>query len=355
MDMHYKIILNTRIPSDLVNFISEIDEFKGRWDYIKNLSPESLSRLRKVATIASIGSSTRIEGVKLSNTEIEKLLQNIGRHSFRSRDEEEVAGYAEAMNLVFDNYDIIPVTENHIKQLHGILLKFSSKDEGHKGKYKIASNSVNAFDENGKGAGVIFETASPYQTQLYMPDLVAWYNREIQEHNHHPLLIIGGFVVHFLAIHPFQDGNGRLSRILTTLMLLKAGYAYVSYCSLESIVEENKNLYYVALRKAQQTFKTNHGGMEEWMRYFLHTLKKQKDILNQRLSEEKSFVFAEMPALSTAILNYALSHPRITVADIVAFTKANRNTIKKNVKSLVDRKFLIQHGSGKGTWYTTPA
>ena len=158
MDMDYKIIMPARVSSDMVKLISEIDEFKGRWEALKNLTPHRLSSLRKVATIASVGSSTRIEGARLSDAEVEELLSNINRHSFRSRDEEEVAGYADAMNLVFDSPGDIPITENHIKQLHHVLLKHSTKDARHKGEYKKLPNNVEAFDATGKSMGVVFET-----------------------------------------------------------------------------------------------------------------------------------------------------------------------------------------------------
>ena len=352
MDMAYSVVLNKSIPTDIVNLISEIDEFKGRWAALKNLAPDRLSFLRKVATIASIGSSTRIEGARLTDMQVEELLSNIGRHSFHSRDEEEVAGYADAMNCVFDSFAEIPITENHIKQLHGMLLRYSSKDVRHKGDYKKLPNNVEALDANGKRIGIVFDTATPFNTPLYMRDLLDWYTRESTEGTYHPLLVIGAFIVHFLAIHPFQDGNGRLSRILTTLALLKEGYLYVPYCSVESIIEENKDRYYLALRRAQASFKKKHEGMEEWLRFFLGTLKKQKDILRKRIEEENRLSLTELPTLSGAIVHHALMHGKVTISDIVKFTKSNRNTIKKHLENLVKKGALRKHGIGKGTWYS---
>lgn len=146
-------------------------------------------------------------------------------------------------------------SENHIKQLHSVLLKFSSKDKAHRGGYKKLSNNVVAFDASGKEIGVVFETASPFETPLAMEKLVSWLNRTIEDKTIHPLLVIAVFVVSFQAIHPFQDGNGRLSRILTTLLLLRFGYEYVPYISLESILEDNKDSYYKALRQTQKTLR----------------------------------------------------------------------------------------------------
>jgi Uncharacterized conserved protein len=354
MDMTHKNILSSKVPSDISNLIAEIDEFKGRWEALKNIVPDRLSLLRKVATIASIGSSTRIEGSRLSDPDVDELLTNIGHHSFKNRDEEEIAGYADAMNLIFDSFLEIPISENHIRQLHGILLKYSGKDRRHKGEYKKLPNNVEAFNEEGKSVGIVFETATPFQTPLYMKELVEWFNNALTERIHHPLLIIGAFVVHFLAIHPFQDGNGRLSRVLTTLMLLRSGYAYVPYCSLESIIEESKEQYYRSLRRAQKSIKTNNLGIEEWLRHFLKTLKKQKDILQKRLEEEKTLSLAEIPALSGLILNLTLTHVKVTVSDVQKSTKANRNTIKKHLQALTQKGLLRKHGEKKGTWYTRP-
>ena len=337
------------IDPETLKLIAEIDEFKGAWRAFQNLAPERLNILRKVATIESVGSSTRIEGVKLTDGEIERLLSGAGLTTFRSRDEQEVAGYAEAMNLVFESFGEIAVTENHIKQLHQILLKHSSKDNRHRGEYKKLSNNVEVFDADGKSVGVIFETATPFETPRKMRELIEWLSRETVEGRHHILLLIAIFVAHFLAIHPFQDGNGRLSRILTTLLLLRAGYLYVPYASLERIIEENKDKYYLSLRKAQDTLYTNNRQIGLWVKFFLKSLKKQTQVLERKLQGEKDML--SLPKLSQAILVAAREHGRITVSDVQRLTKTNRNTIKAHLKRLVHNRQLNQEGKGKGTWY----
>jgi Fic family protein len=348
----YRIILPKQIPTDLVNKIAEIDEFKGRWEALKTIAPDSLSRLQRVATIASIGSSTRIEGAQLTDAQIDELLSHVDKRSFQSRDEEEVAGYAEAMQIVFDSAEDIPITENHIKQLHGILLNFSSKDTRHKGEYKKLPNNVEAFDADGNSVGVVFETATPFDTPFYMERLVQWYRAEMQARDFHPLLLIGAFVVHFLAIHPFQDGNGRLSRILTTLMLLQNGYLYVPYCSLESIIEKNKEQYYLALRKAQKSFTAQHTGMKDWLGYFLRILIKQKTILQQRIEQDTQLALGKLSPLSTRIVQTVTQRQKTTISDIVTLLNINRNTAKKHLKDLAAKKLIRQNGTGKGTWYS---
>ena len=245
-------IKNITITPEILKLIAEIDEFKGRWKVIETLAPEKLTSLRRIATIESVGSSTRIEGAKLSDAEVGKLLSGLRSESFASRDEEEVAGYADAMDMIFEGYEVITATENHIKQLHGVLLKYSSKDQDHRGEYKKVTNHVEAFGPDGKSLGVVFETATPFETPGWMTEIVDWFNQSVQEESHHPLILVGIFIVVFLAIHPFKDGNGRLSRVLTTLLLLRAGYGYVPYSSMEGVIEQNKDSYYLALRRTQQ-------------------------------------------------------------------------------------------------------
>jgi len=280
-------ISTLEITPQILKLIAEIDEFKGSWRALGTLAPERLAALRKVATIESIGSSTRIEGAKLSDRQIEALLSNIEQKSFRTRDEQEVAGYAEVMQILFESWEMIPLTENYIKQLHSILLQYSYKDERHRGNYKSVENHIEAFDQQGKSLGILFVTASPFETPLLMEELLYWTRDAFEEKLLHPLLIIGIFIVQFLAIHPFQDGNGRLSRVLTTWLLLKSGYTYVPYSSLETRIEQNKDSYYLALRRTQKSLKTDKPNWTTWLQFFLHSLKRQKDHLAVKLNREQ--------------------------------------------------------------------
>lgn len=333
---------------EVLKLISEIDEFKGKWEVLSNLSPDRLSSLRRVATIESVGSSTRIEGVKLTDREVETLLANLKTHSFKSRDEQEVAGYAETMDLIFESWRELDLTENHIKQLHSLLLKFSTKDKSHRGEYKKSPNNVVAFDADGKEIGIVFETATPFQTPLEMQKLVAWTN---EEEILHPLLIVAIFIVSFLAVHPFQDGNGRISRILTTLLLLRFGYEYVPYSSLESIIEENKDLYYESLRKTQRSLREDKPDWATWIEFFLKCLKKQKDNLARKLEREK-LLSQKLPKLSAEILSLLREHERLNISEIQTLTKANRNTIKVRLRELVNGKHIEKHGKARATWYS---
>jgi Fic family protein len=339
-----------QVTPEILSLVSKIDEFKGAWRALGTLAPDRLSALRRVATIESIGSSTRIEGSKLSDREIEKLLSNLEIKSFQTRDEQEVAGYAELMDVVFSSWQDIPFNENHIKQFHQILLRHSKKDERHRGHYKTNPNSVAAFDEDGNQIGVVFETSTPFDTPRLMTELVGWVEQERSKRALHPLLIISIFVVVFLEIHPFQDGNGRLSRVLTTLLLIQAGYAYVPYSSLESVIEVNKEAYYLALRQTQGTIRTEAPNWHPWMVFFLRSLAEQVRRLEKKVEREK-IVLASLPELSLRIHEFAREHGRITMGDAIKLTGASRNTLKQHFRSLLERGSLNIHGSGRGVWY----
>jgi len=344
-------IKNIVITPEILKLIAEVDEFKGSWKVIETLAPEKLTSLRRIATIESVGSSTRIEGARLSDLEVEKLLSGLQTRSFASRDEEEVAGYADPMEMIFSSYESIAATENHIKQLHGVLLKYSAKDRDHRGEYKKVTNHVEAFGPDGKSLGVVFETATPFETPEWMKDIVDWFNRSIEEETHHPLILIGIFIVVLLAIHPFKDGNGRLSRVLTMLLLLRAGYGYVPYSSMESVIEQNKESYYLALRRTQQTIRKQKQNWEAWLVFFLKTMAKQKDNLAAKVKQEQE-LRSSLPALSRQILELAKSRGEITVKEIEDSTGANRNTIKVHVKKLAEQHYLAQVGKGRGARYT---
>jgi len=340
---------NLAISPVILRLIASLDEFKGRWQAIGRLAPDRLSALRRVATIESVGSSTRIEGARLTDAEVDRLLSRIDIRSFRSRDEQEVAGYAEAMELVFESWRELPLTENHLKQLHGLLLKHSTKDQRHRGHYKKLPNHVEAFGPDGKGLGVVFETASPFDTPRKMEELVTWTHDALQAGEHHPLLVIGTFTVRFLAIHPFQDGNGRLSRVVTTLLLLRAGYEYAPFSSLERVVEENKDDYYRTLRRAQSTLDRGEKRLGEWLVFFLRCLGEQAKVLERKVERER--LMAALSALDEALLRLAREHGRLTVASAVKLTEANRNTVKLHLRQLTEAGRLRLRGAGRGAWY----
>ena len=338
------------ITPAILRLIAEIDEFKGAWTAIGRISPERLTALRHVATIESIGSSTRIEGAKLSDKEVAQLLTGLEAKKFASRDEKEVAGYAETMETIFANWRDIPLTENHIKQLHRDLLQYSSKDERHRGEYKTHTNHLEAFGPDGDRLGVVFETALPFDTPRLMTELVEWITANLESEELHPLINVAIFIVVFLEIHPFQDGNGRVSRILTTLLLLRAGYVYVPYSSLESVIEQSKDAYYLGLRQTQVTVRTDAPDWQPWLVFFLKSLQQQKARLAKKIERER-LILGDLPELSVQILELCQERGRVTVADAAKITGANRNTIKDHLKALTHAGHIEKHGAGRGTWY----
>lgn len=357
--------------NEMLQSISRIDAFRGGWDAGNAPPPDQLLSLRRFATIESVGSSTRIEGSKLSDAEVESLLGNLETESFQSRDEEEVGGYAVVMEMLHDSWKTMELSENLLLQLHRDLLQFSTKDERNRGSWKTHANHVSAFDADGKEIGVIFQTASPFETPDLIRDLVEWHQRELAAPYYHPLLRVAVFVVTFLAIHPFQDGNGRLSRIITNLLLMKAGYSHVAYSSLESVVEHNKDIYYRALRATQKSFPDDATGKPDsidwnpWIHFFLRSLRKQVEELEKRINQivhEGSFVpysielkhpesTFELSPLAEKVLDLLQKRKTLTVAEASLELGANRNTVKVKFRELITAGHVRLCGKGRGAHY----
>ena len=258
-----------QLPQEIFLKIAQIDELKGQWAAGANLNPQLLGRLKRSVLITSTGASTRIEGARLSDDDVEDLMKGIAIQKFADRDKQEVQGYFELLKTVFDSWDTIKFSENSIKHLHQELLKYVEKDQDHRGKYKSIDNKVEMVDKQGRRIGVIFDTTPAYLTPKYMLELTEWTKYAMDAKWSHPLIVIGNFLVEYLNIHPFKDGNGRLSRILTNLFLLQAGYLYMPYVSHEKLVEDQKPQYYLALRKSQRTFKKGAGDIAPWLEFFL--------------------------------------------------------------------------------------
>jgi Fic family protein len=335
------------ISAEMLRLVSEIDEFKGHWRTWQSLTPDRLQGLRHVATIESIGSSTRIEGSRLSDREVEALLSRLETQSFATRDEQEVAGYAFVMEQVFAHASEIPLTANMLKQLHRDLLQYCTKDERHRGEWKSLLNHVAAFDADGCELGIVFETSAPFDTPVHMGVLLDWYRRAEADSGLHPLLRIGIFVVVFLAVHPFQDGNGRLSRILTTLLMLRAGYGHVPYSSLESIVEQNKEAYYLALRRTQTTWRDGSADWPAWLMFFLRSIRQQITRLQQRLDASRP----QLSPLARQLASLFETHETLTNAQATALTGANRSTLKAKFAELINARLIEAHGKGRGAYY----
>ncbi len=337
------------LPANILTLIASIDELKGRWTAGANLHPQILGRLKQSVLITSTGASTRIEGAKLSDSDVEDLMRGISMQKFKDCDAQEVKGYYELLKNVFDSWQSIKLNEGTIKHFHQEILKYVEKDTFHRGQYKITENKVQMVDAKGNIVGTIFETTPVYLTPIEMQELVEWTIKTIKEQKYHPLLIIANFVVEFLKIHPFRDGNGRLSRILTNLLMLQAGYLYMPYVSHEKLVEEKKQGYYVALRKTQITFKSEKSDLIPWLTFFLNIIldqsKQAVDLLNADNVEKT------LSGKQLAVLEYLEKIKEATPGDIAENTKVARPTVNQVLEKLISIKKIERIGMGRSTRY----
>jgi Fic family protein len=335
--------------AEVLRLIGEIDEFKGHWRRVSEVRAERLAQLRQITTIESAASSTRIEGADLSDEETARVLGGLHVDSFRARDESEVRGYGELLALIYDRHTELTLTENHLKQLHGILLRYSDKDQRHRGEYKMLPNHVQATHPDGR-TEILFHTASPFDTPRLMAELVQATNAAFDAETVHPLVVIARFVVAFLAVHPFQDGNGRLARALTTLLLLRATYDYVPYASLERIIEENKYAYYATLRESQLAMQKQPTEFGAWLLFFLHALRAQKQSLEAKLRLERSML--QLSEVQQRVLEFITAHGRTTTSAIGPALEIPRRTVRYHLDVLVGRGLVEAHGERRGRYYT---
>ncbi|OPY69258.1 MAG: Fic/DOC family protein [Syntrophorhabdus sp. PtaU1.Bin050] len=337
------------VPAEILLKIARIDELKGRWIGGLQLNPQALGRLKRSVLITSTGSSTRIEGARLTDEEVEKLMRGVKTKKFTDRDSQEVEGYYELLHNVFDAWKTVRFSESTIKHLHNQLLKYVDKDQRHKGDYKKVENVVEMFDENGKSMGVIFKPTRAYLTPKEMQELVDWTGKALKEKRYHPLPVIGNFLVDFLKIHPFQDGNGRLSRVLTNLLLLKEGYLYMPYVSHEKLVEDNKNDYYLVLRKSQNSFGKKKEDIFPWLNYFLDILLKQSEMAIKLLEAED--VEKLLSPRQLTIWGYLQEVAEATPLEICKKTRITKPTVIQALNRLIKLKKVERMGMGRGTRY----
>lgn len=330
--------------------IGEIERFRGMWTAGIKLSPQVLTVLKRSAVITSAGSSTRIEGAILTNEEIEQMFNGkLKIKKFSTRDEQEVAGYKELIENVFDAYQNIKFSENTIKHFHQELMKYSEKDQGHAGKYKFGDNKVVARDKGGKVVGIIFEPTPPYLAQKEMTELAEWTQVAFKNKVIHPLLIIGNFIMEFLAIHPFQDGNGRVSRVLTNLLLLKNGYDFVPYVSHEKFVEDNKDSYYLALNRSQKTLKTDNPSITGWLIFFLEIILQQAKMAIE--ISQKEYLEPLLSIKQLAVWHFVQERKEVTPKDIRESLGMATATVLQGLNKLVQMNKIERLGMGRSTRY----
>jgi len=337
------------IPANIVSKIAKIDELKGQWISGARLSPQVLGRLKRSVLITSTGASTRIEGARLTDVDIEKLMRGINIQKFTDRDKQEVKGYYELLENVFNSWRDLKFNESLIKHFHKELLKFTDKDKGHRGEYKKIDNKVHMIDKSGQSIGILFNTTPTYLTSSQTKDLIEWTQKSLEESKYHRLLVIGSFLVEFLKIHPFSDGNGRLSRVLTNLLLLQAGYLYIPYISHEKLIEDNKPDYYVALRVSQKTIGFKKENINVWLDFFLSITLKQSHMAVKLLSKENiEKILSEKQLI---VWQYIEKVKKTSTGGIVNDTNIARPTVKQALKTLLKLKKIERVGLGRSTRY----
>lgn len=338
------------LPEEIHVLINNIDLLKSKWISGANLGTQTLNKLKKSVLITSTGASTRIEGSELTDEDVEKLMRGLSMQKMKDRDKQEVQGYYEILTNVFESYRTIPFSESTIKFFHRELLKYTEKDELHRGKYKSAENKVAMVDSTGEIAQILFDTTSAWLTPKEMQELVEWTQNAFLEKKYHPLLIIGNFIVEFLLIHPFTDGNGRLSRIISNLLLLQHGYEYMPYISQEKLIEDNKPEYYVALRQSQKTFRTEKENIVPWLTFFFKILSEQSKRAITLISKEE--VNKLLSPQQEIIWNYiSKTKDEVTPLEIHTATKIPRPTINQALSKLLKLKWIEKIGLGRGTRY----
>lgn len=339
----------TQLPPEIFLKIAQIDELKGQWTGGANLNPQLLGRLKRSVLITSTGASTRIEGARLADKDVEDLMRGIAMQKFTDRDKQEVQGYFELLQTIFDSWEHIRFNENTIKHLHQELLKYVEKDQGHRGNYKSVENKVEMVDERGKRIGVIFDTTPAYLTPIKMQELVEWTKYALEVKLSHSLIIIGNFLVEYLNIHPFKDGNGRISRILTNLLLLQAGYLYMPYVSHEKLIEDQKPQYYLALRKSQRTFKKGAGDIAPWLGFFLDIILTQAGEAVSLISGEKiEDIFSNK---QISVWQYLQNVDEATPKQIANITKVAYSTVRQILSKLLNLKRIERVGMGRSSRY----
>ena len=329
----------------LISMISQIDRFDALWTSIERKEGQSLKQLKSIATVRSVGASTRIEGSKMSDEEVEVLLKEIDITKLEDRDSQEVVGYFETLDLISGSYHDIEISESSLKNLHNILMKYSKKDEWHKGDYKQHSNAVEATFPDGTKQVIFQTTEAGFPTQDAMRALIGWYHNDKKTH---PIVKCALFAYAFVSIHPFQDGNGRLSRLILTLLLLKHGYRWIQYVSLEHEIESRKTEYYRVLRSCQS--QQPNENVSAWINFFLDALKNIQVQLMKKLKIKG--VESQLSPREKAIITFIGNNAGCKSGDIAKKLGIPSPTVKRILPDLIAKNLIEKHGTGPGTNYS---
>jgi Fic family protein len=328
----------------LMTELSKIDRFDASWATIEKREGHSLKQLKSIATVRSVGASTRIEGSRMTDDEVAVLIEKLSISKLEERDQQEVMGYFEALDTITENHESIGISESQIKNLHKILMHHGEKDSWHRGNYKQVSNAVEANLVDGTKQ-IIFRTTDPgLPTQNAMMQLFEWYHSDQETI---PLIKAAVFVYEFLSIHPFQDGNGRLSRLLGSLLLLKNGYSWIQYVSFEHEIESRKSEYYKVLMQTQQDRPGEN--VTAWLTFFISCLINIQEQLLTKLEESRTE--QNVSQRDKRIIFFIQNHPGCGSSEIAKKLDMALPTVKKSLQELVANEILTKEGQGKATVY----
>ncbi len=333
----YSVLKNKTWDNEILGLVAQIHEYKGRQELYLQQKPEELDRLVEIAKIQSTEASNEIEGIRTTNTRLKQLVAD--KTAPRNRDEEEIMGYRDVLNTIHENYEYIPIRANY-------MFRYSEKGIG--GHFKNTQNYISATDSEGNEF-VLFTPVTPYETPPAVDAICESYNRVIDTQEIDALLLTPVFIHDFLCIHPFNDGNGRMSRLLTTLLLYKSGYVIGKYISLESKIAKNKNLYYDALEACQRGWYENQEDPAPFIKYLLRTILAAYRDFEDRVD----LVSEKLPAVEVVRRAVYGKIGKFTKRDIMELCPTiGKTSVENSIKQLVDRGVLVKHGSGRSTYYT---
>ena len=342
-DFNYSKLREQKWDSNVVGLIAAIYKYAGKQELYLKQRPDELEKLVEIAKIQSTEASNAIEGIITTNTRIKQLVEE--KTTPKNRDEEEIAGYRDVLNIIHESFDVIPISKNYTLQLHKIL--YSHMNNPIAGRTKSVQNYISATYPDGH-TEILFTPLAPYETPEALEKICAEYNKVIGNFEVEPLIAIPVFIHDFLCIHPFNDGNGRMSRLLTTLLLYRSGFYVGRYISLEAKIAKNKDLYYEALRKAQDGWHEEKEDAVPFIKYLLGTILAAYKDFEERfeLIEEK------LPALE--MVRKATQHKigKFTKQDIRELCPSlSVSSIESSLRTLVKDGDLMKGGSGKNTFY----
>ena len=342
-DFNYSAYKDYKWDSEILGYIAAIYKEAGKQELFLKQRPEELEKLVEIAKIQSTEASNAIEGIVTTNTRIRQLA--LEKTTPRNRDEQEIAGYRDALGIIHENFDAIPLSQNYILQLHKIL--YSHLNNPAAGKTKTVQNYISATYTDGH-TEVLFTPLSPFETPKALDKICEEYNYAIGNMKLEPLLAIPIFIHDFLCIHPFSDGNGRMSRLLTTLLLYRSGFYVGKYISLEALIARDKELYYDALRDSQQGWHEGNDDPLPFIKYMLGII-----IAAYRDFEDRfAVVETKRPALEMVRLATQNKIGRFTKQDIKEFCPSlSISSIEGSLRKLVESGELKREGKGKSTFY----